>query len=176
MLAQQKWSSGSLIVLGGLLKLIVRGWLGKLQHGPFKSRSSTVQCQRQVWWHWRVNISYFKCGENGQNFGGPPKSMGKIQKNHFLMFSASGSPNQQLDLHQISLFRYQKIGGLWLSATVAKTKGYIKGVADLVTDYKTVCHILEIWLSPILKISRHLQCQLWSCIATSPYARKVMFF
>ena len=58
------------------------------------------------------------------------------------MFSASGSPNQQLDLHQISLLRYQRMGGLWLSATVAKTKGYIKGVADLVTDYETVATYL----------------------------------
>ena len=37
------------------------------------------------------------------------------------------------------------------------------------------CHILEIWLSPTLKTSRHLQCHLQSCIAISLYARKVIF-
>ena len=37
------------------------------------------------------------------------------------------------------------------------------------------CHILEIWLSPTLKISGHLRCQLQSCIVTSLYARKVIF-
>ena len=40
----------------------------------------------------------------------------------------------------------------------------------------TICHILEIWLSPTLIISRHLQCHLWSCIVTSLYARKMVFF
>ena len=90
MLAQQKWSSGSLIVLGGLLKLIIRGWLGKLQHGPFKSRSSTVQCQRQLWWHWRVYISYFRCGENGQILVVPQNPWEKYKKIIFWCFQPLG--------------------------------------------------------------------------------------
>ena len=40
--------------------------------------------------------------------------------------------------------------------------------------YSFTCHILEIWLSPTPKISGQLQCQLWSCIVTSLYARKVI--
>ena len=39
-----------------------------------------------------------------------------------------------------------------------------------------MCHILEFWLSPTLMISGHLQRHLWSCIATSLYAREVILF
>ena len=39
-----------------------------------------------------------------------------------------------------------------------------------------LCHILKIWLSPTPKTSGHLQCHLWSCVVTSLYARKVIFF
>ena len=42
-------------------------------------------------------------------------------------------------------------------------------------DLDEHCHILEIWLSPTLKISGHLWSQLQSCIVTSLYARKVIF-
>ena len=64
--------------------------------------------------------------------------------------------------------RKDEIEKLWKKRTEESTvEQWIKLVA---------CHILEIWQSPTLKISGHLQCHLQSCVATSLYARKVIFF